>query len=59
MIVFFQTNQGRTKKCYAYFERLPEHEIKKSYVKVENVCNDKVSYFLIYFFFQIDFENVA
>ena len=48
MIVFFQTNQGRTKKCYVYLERLPEHMIKKSDVKVHNVFEDKVSHSLIF-----------
>ena len=43
IILFFQTNQGRTKKCYVYLERLPEHIIKKSFIKVDNVYKEKVS----------------
>ena len=51
IIVFSQTNQGRTKKCYVYLERLPEHIIKKSFVKVHNI-EDKVSHSLIFLFIQ-------
>ena len=50
-IFFSQTNQGKTKKCYIYLERLPEHVVKKSYVKVDNIYKDKVSNFLIYLFY--------
>ena len=31
---FFQTRKERMKKCYVHLERLPEHIIKNSFVKV-------------------------
>ena len=43
IVFFFQKNQGRAKKCYVYLERLPEQVFKKSYVKVGNVFENKVS----------------
>ena len=52
IIIFFQINQGRTKKCYIYLERLPEHIIKKSNLKVNNIYKDKVSHFLTFLFFK-------
>ena len=53
IIILFQINQGITKKCYIYLERLPEHIIKRSYLKVDKVYKDKVSNFLISLFFPI------